>query len=334
MNGKRAGAIVIALVLVLGAFFVRRQIDGSSTATPSGRDSSALSAVCTPEAATACQAMGLGGVKIERPGDTAARLAKAGGTLGADLWVTPSFWPAMVTELARQSGNDSPTALTASPVIARSALAFVTRRDRAQALAGSCAGVANWACITTKAGDAWTTLGGQASWGTLTIGLDNISTTSGLMGVSAATVAHFGRSDLATNDFDDDETFGSVLTKLASSAPTSTAGGTTPLERYLRIPATASSVIEIDAVARPAVAASRDVASIERGVPTTLAVADLVIVGPTAANINSIDRSRWTAALVSAGWSTPNAADLPAPSGLPPAGVLVALTTRWKQIAQ
>ena len=228
----------------------------------------------------------------------------------------------MVTELARQANNDSPASLTVSPVIARTALAFVTRRDRAQALAGSCAGVANWACITTKAGDPWSSLGGQAGWGQLTIGLDNIATSSGLMGVAAATVAHFGRSDLATNDFDDDETFGSVLTRLASSAPTSTAGGNTPLERYLRIPATAASVIEIDAVARPAVAASRDVASIERGLPTTLAVADLVIAGPTAANINS------------AGWSTPDTADLAAPSGLPPAGVLVALTTRWKQIAQ
>jgi len=335
MTGKRALAVVVAIALIVGAIFLRRQLDDPSVAdpgTPGGSDSG-RTAICTPEVAAACQTMGLASVTVELPGVTAARLARSGGTLGADLWVAPSFWSAMVTELARQTGNDSPVALTMSPTLARSGLAFVTRSDRARALAAACASPADWACITSRAGDSWSSLGGSATWGSFTVGIDDITTTAGLMSVAAATVAHFGRSALATNDFDDDDTFGPALNKLGSAAPTSTAGGTTPLERYLRIPATASSVTEINAVAEPAVAASRDAPSIERTIPNVAVVADLVIAG-NADFINSLDRPRWTAALKAAGWSLPEATDLPAEGGLPSAGVLVALTARWKQIAQ
>src|SRR5690606_8783950 len=63
-------------------------------------------------------------------------------------------------------------------------------------------------CLGEHAGAPWNGLGGQATWGTLKIGLPDVDTGLGLAVLPAVAAGHFGRLDFAANDFGTDDLAG------------------------------------------------------------------------------------------------------------------------------
>ena len=92
--------------------------------------------------------------------------------------------------------------------------------DRLAAIEDDCdGGELTWKCIGKVAGDGWTTLGGEESWGNVKPGFaDPASDGVGTLVLGQAAVSYFGRTDLSTADFADDG-FLRWIRQLATAVP-------------------------------------------------------------------------------------------------------------------
>jgi hypothetical protein len=137
--------------------------------------------ICGTEARVACEALDHDGVidaRIESSGVTADRLAH-GRALGADGWLTATFWPGMV-DVERSSDPDlEPLHMSTSEPLASTnvVVAHAPSLDPAQ-LTSTCGGPLSWGCISDHAGAS-----------PFRIGIDPTTDTSGL---ATATVAANG----------------------------------------------------------------------------------------------------------------------------------------------
>ena len=301
---KRLGALVIAVALVVGAVLIRRAIDdpgkGGTTGSSSG---GSASLVCAPEVADACSGLADTRVTVEDPGVTAARL-QSGGKLGADGWLVSDPWPALAGR-TRTSAT-----LASSPIVA------VMRPERATRLAAACNGPVAWRCIGERAGQQWSTFGGDPTWGEFKVGHDGPDTTDGLLSLVAAADGWFGNSTYASNDFDDDA-FRTWLTRLErsvrDSAPTTAIA---PIDQFAATPAAYSVVTALEAsVPTAATSPSFRILRLE-----PLVRADVVLVGDAGLFDLEAIRTR----LSTTGWTRASTATT---SGLPNTGVMVALRT-------
>jgi hypothetical protein len=290
-------ALMGAVVMITVAVVVRSSLDGNDSGGPSS--SGPLTIVCVTELEAQCKALPDVEVHIEDAATTARALAD--GKADIDGWVTFDPWPEIVDLLAQGD------AVGAGVPAARSALVIATVKEREDAF--SCT---SWRCLGDAIGQPWTSVGGKQEWGAVKVGLPPPSTGIGLLVLGNAVSGFFGRSDIATNDFDTDPDFavwrGNVT---ASVTPTAF---TTFVQQF---PAAFSFVVVTDVERRTAVRPDIGTLALE---PT--ASAEVVVAPVNGGKVAGI-RGELQKRLRDAGWSTDG---LNEPTGLPNAGVLLALS--------
>ena len=289
-------ALLVAAGLVVGALVVRAAIDDDDD-TGDGDGRTTL-VVCAEELASACDALDADyDVRVEDAADTADRVAGSAAT-DVDVWVTTSPWPAMVDDVRARAGLDPRFA--ASPTAAgRTRLAVVGPAD----LEGC-----DWRCLGERAAD-------DLRLGSRPLG----STGLGVLTVAAAAAGWFGSPAFATNDFDAE--FDRWLAGFAAGVEASSG----PVRQLLQSRAFFDAAIDLEATAATALAsASADrSAGLTLQYPAPVATIEAVVARVGAGAPDDI------VAVVSEhlrelGWEA--ASD--GPTGLPSAGVLIALRDR------
>ena len=331
--------------MIVGAVLARQQIDHRESVAKGP-----LRLVCVPEVASACQALAneFVAVTIDEPATTAARLSSvvAEVTGGVDAWVVPAPWPTTV-DAARRRGGLPPLFDSATPPLARSPIQFVAWTDRASALATQCRRARPGAsvdgrCLGDVAGLSWPSVGGNAGWGKVKIGIgDPVATGSGSAMLGAMVKSYYGRTNVSRGDLDSDDAFAVWFDRLISSTK---ARATTdaPLARMLSQGPSASDIV---------VATEADITAILSANPTranqvriigTDSVVSLLVarIRGSTHRLDAAQLKTLTDAVRALDWridgnrpagaSSSAPADLPAGSGLPSDGLLDALTQRWK----
>jgi hypothetical protein len=262
----------------------------------------------------ACDALASKRANLHVRVEDAATTAKAivAGNANIDAWLTLQPWPAIVDQLAGRRLTGDGTTIASSP------LEIDMVAERAAALTASCGGV-NWRCLGDAIGQPWTVFGGQPEWGLVKVGLPPITSASGLLLFANAVSGFFGRTDIATNDFGDDA-FATWRVKVRDA----TTKADDPFSTFiLQFPAAFSAVGAVHADAASKVGARvSEVASFTPAPPAT-AVVVLAPIGSTDPSGLARDAAL-TDTLKGMGWST-DARD--PPTGLPDAGVLLALSS-------
>jgi len=349
--------VLAAVLMIAGATFIRGRLDANDVAreAEAGRVTGAL--VCAAELRDVCDALRAANpgleIRIEEAAATEATLASTSfnpGTAKIDAWLVPQPYPAMVDE-TRRAASGEPVLGEASAVLARSPLVLAVWNDRLGALAAACGGTpatVTWACIGTNAGKAWSELGGQETWGTLKPGVpDPDRGATGLAVVAQATTQFLARPDFARNDLEAAD-YQAWLGQLKRSMPASgTAAG--PLEQMLSLgKSTFDLAGSVEAIAGPAVTTGREKDRVTILYPSPMSTLDIVLVpvkgsqpGERVKNLLQTTPAR--EALAQHGWRVPGLAavagirddqQLPAASGLPRAGVMLALRTTFDGVAR
>jgi len=301
---KRALAVISAVAMIGLSLFVRGRIDDKGSGSSTSSSSSALTIACIPELATECQVIASDKVKvtIEDATTTLPKLDQYDG------WLTLDPWPAIAQVQQQSNGGGTPINLGSS------ILQVAVVKDRAAALTATCGGTITWKCLGERRGQQWSSLGGDASWGPLKVGLPPKQSATGLLLYADAIASYFGRVDYGTNDFDAEfiawqsnlrGAFGEPApfdTFVAQLPAAYTAVGATSAQTLTRVGAKADRISLVDATARAVV------------VLAPMNGRDL----KTLAKSSALQQ-----ALQADGWS----GDPNAPSGLPAAGVLLALLT-------
>jgi hypothetical protein len=349
---RRLGAAVAAVVLVVGAFFVR---DRTGTSDRDGSDTTqAATVVCVKETAAACEDLRRRvpqlDVRIEDVEVTVDAATQAAfNPADLDAWLVPQSFPELVDGRRTQAGLPPLFAGYDTTVVARSPMVFAIWGDRAQALEPTCGPTVTWLCVGDVAGRPWSELGGQTAWGSVKPGHPRADTTvEGLFAVAQASAAKLGRTDVASNDLTDPD-FRTWITRLERSVPTFTPPAGTPFAQMLFTGPSAFDVsAALEATAAPATAGSRYRSSLRIVVAEPGVTADLVVAVPTGGSpsrraADELRRDPTRAALAQSGWrvSGQPLADgldatltLPPTTGLPTAGALDALRSMWIEITR
>lgn len=296
---KRTLAIAGAVLMIVVAIIIRSAIDdgGSSPST----DKSTGTIACITELADACNTLTGVTVRVEDASTTAKAIAK--GTADIDAWVTLDPWPEIANQLAKRE------VASAGNRIARTDLLIAMVGDRAAPLATACGGTVNWHCLGDAIGRPWTDLGGQAEWGTVKAGVPPTTSAEGLLLLGHASSGYFGTENFATNDFDD------AFLVWKSKVTATPATFTTFIQQF---PA-AFSAVGTSKVEVAAGSGTRPVTSIDPAPSADAAVVIAPVAGHKVPGATNALKDR----LRAGGWSTDN---LDAPTGLPNAGVLLALS--------
>lgn len=210
---KRALALVVAVVLVVGAVFVRRALDDDNDhgSKDTGSDSASAEVICATELGDACrEATSDGGplegrsVTVEDPGVTTARLSEDRSVTGV-TWLVPSVWVEVV-KANRGAAGLRPLPQASKP-LAQAPLVAVAPADRAKALTAKYGEAWKTSSVADAAGGPWSELGGDARWGAVKVGLGARTTTGWLLAATSAVAGRTGLPDFATNDLDVDDGF-------------------------------------------------------------------------------------------------------------------------------
>ncbi len=327
---KRLLALVAALAMVGLAIVLRGLIDDDSSdgGSSGGGGNGRLTLVCGPELLPACNGLSdeVSDVTVvgEAEADTAARLADGSLRLDASTaWLGVGPWPG----IAAASGLEVPD-LSGSEVLAHTPAVIVARNDRMEAINSAC-GSANWSCIGDAAGGQWTDLGGEAAWGRVEVGLPDPDSGDGTVAVNQAVASRVGRTDFATNDLDVPEVedwFESLAVESKDNA-----SSISPLSQFLRVPGSLGVVgaLEAEAISQLESAAVAD--ELATTVPEPTSNAEVRLWAGDEDLLDSLlDRlggDRVTGALVDEGWRS----GAPDTTGLPAAGVMSAVNSRWEQ---
>jgi hypothetical protein len=347
---KRFIALVVALALVGVAFGVRAVLDGDGRSEQGDGPSDAPpSLLCAGELGV-CDALASSDLGIDVTVAPAGTSAEQLSTLdphdlGYDGWLTFGREAEIVRDSRERAGLPRTVGHPSAP-IGRSPLVLAVWKDRAAVLATECGASLDWRCIGDVAGASWSSIGGQAAWGTVKPGhADPAVDGSGLLVIGQAASQFFGRSDLSRDDYEDDaflEWFGRLERSIRFDPGS-------PFERMLvGGPAIYDVVGTTEAEAGPLLAgASADrQAELRLLYPAPVASADAVYVPITGApgadelgDVLTGDDGR--AALARAGWRVdgePRATGvrrtpvLPTRVNLPTAGSLEALLETWREV--
>lgn len=349
---KRVLAVVVALVLIGGAFGIRAALDGGGGGGGNGNDDPpdrALRLLCADELGV-CDTLASSDLGIDvtiAPGGVSADELRSADAADVpyDGWLTLGREAEIVRD-ARTRAALGPLLGEPSAPIGRSPLLLAVWKDREAVLRSRCGGEVTWKCIGDVAGVPWASIGGESAWGTVKPGHADPTTDGvGLAAIGQAATQYFGRTDLSRDDYDDDgflDWFGrlerSIRFDPGSAFERMLVGG----------PAIYDVVGTTEAEAGPLLAAaSADrQAQLRLVSPRPVASADVVfapIAGADGADdlrdVLTGDDGR--AALARAGWrvdgesrapgvrSTPV---LPARPNLPTAGSLEALLETWSEV--
>lgn len=356
MNGRRVGALILAVALVVGAFVLRRNViedddkpttDGTEVDQPEGDEATAL--YCITELAAACENLGAANDKleitIEDAGVTLDRLAALEGGDVAPLWLTIDPYPAMVDVLRGPNGSLGFETMA----VGSSQLAIAFPADgRADAMVNTCAGdpVALWRCIGDNTGMPWTTIDGASFQGTVRPSFGHVQESAlALTSFGHAVAGYFGETDPDNTQFGD-VGFITWLRRVTAVSVRGTQVDNTPLgtmaarQSALDVPATA--MFEVNALERTY---DESLAGATESPETSTAATapespedrfdvkysdpemwiQAVIATPAGVSVPSDLDSDLANALADAGWDPASAAD----GTLPSASTLLALRQLW-----
>jgi hypothetical protein len=217
----RAFAVVVAIVLVVGAFFVRRDvIEGDDGDDPSTDRADQL--VCITELADACTAYSAEHssvlVTVEDAGVTLDRLAVLGDDEEVPLWLTVEPYPAMV-DAVRAGARAEPLGFTTTALGASQLGVALPPDGRLDVLVAACAAEPLWRCIGELAGAPWTEVGGEARWGTIRPAFGDVNDSALALASFASSVAgYFGDTDISRSRWEADPAFYGWSRRLVDSA--------------------------------------------------------------------------------------------------------------------
>ena len=320
MAAKRVIAVLAAALLVIGAVFVRRTIDDSDdgdTTDPSGGD---VTVVCIEDLADVCRLIDSGGIDIVIQSLTQTLAAVAAGQ-GPDAWITFAPLERLAVDETGVEAFEDPTALASTRLV------VVSRAERDAVLVAACGGAVTWNCIGENAGQPWSSLGGDATWGDLAPGHDNPTERgAGLLTMGNAAASYFGSTTFNAVDIDADPGFIGWFSRLERAVPAFVFAADSALD-----PLATGRAVDLvgttDAELAGLGAAPPDRFTV--AYPEPVARADAVLVNSTAggAPIRLADELR-QALLATPGWiATPGD-----PNGLPSAGVLRTLLDLWESL--
>jgi hypothetical protein len=346
---KRLLALVAAALMIGGAVLVRGWLDdgGGSAGDDDPDDDRGDVAVlaCDPSLETVCLELASDrddlDVVIEDAADTRARLEPGSARpdeVGIDGWITIAPEPEIVAEQRERAGLPAILGEPSAP-LARSPLVMVGWNERVDVLIGAC-GQLDWRCVGDRAGAPWESIDGDAGWGRVEPGIDDIERDATALAVGGqAAASFFETADFASNDFELDG-FRSWWEDLFDAIPNFPATRSTVLAQMLAAgPASYDVVGATEAHALPTVNASREKDRVTVSYPSPVTTADVVIApvvdtrGADVIEALATDEDL-AAALAADGWRVdgydlPSGADpdltLPADTGLPRPGVLEAL---------
>jgi hypothetical protein len=305
---RRTAAVVVAVLLVVGAFVVRSLTDhggDDGTGPRPGTDGGRVT--CVADLADACRAVAreLGvDVTVERWLDTAARL-DAGEAVGT--WVTLAPLDALV-----ETGDRS--------LVASSQLGLLGRADRMAALADGCAGTAIWRCVGDQAGRPWSELGGEARWGSLLPGLaDPTASAVGALVLAHANTAFFGGPAFNNVVMDASDEHASWFAGLVAAVPDQVLDH--PVAVFVGRPSVAGVVGSTSADFEST--GGGRLAEFTATYPEPMGRADVVVAGEAPDGfVEAI-----AAQLLAASWQAPASG----PNGMPSAATMRALAQRWEE---
>jgi hypothetical protein len=342
---QRVGAAIAAVLLVVVALWIRGRIDDD------GGSGETVRLRCTTELEAACNA-------LAEDADVAVSVEPAGATVRSltalpdaqppdfDAWLAPSPWPDLV-DVLRGENQMRPLFAKASDPIGRSPLVLVVRADRRPVLDATpaCNNTLDWKCLGAVAGRPWTDLpGGQPAWGTVkpTFG-DPSANAVALLVLSQATSEFFGTADYSKAELETDE-YLDWISGIERAVPSTPANPF--LEMLQQLPTATYDVVgTTEAEAAPAIAAAapdrRRELTLLYPEPVVTADAVLAAVASRQDVADGLDPDEVAAPLARTGWRVSgqtnargvrDAPALPRQSGLPDAGVLVALQETWNAV--
>jgi hypothetical protein len=348
----RIVAVVLAIAMVGGALTIRALVfdDDDDGGNGGGRSTETLRVACVAELANVCAELDAD-VTVANAGDTAAELIAASGPGGPDVdaWVTVAPWAQIVRGQRTAAGNEPVLDDDIGPV-GRSPLVFVARKDRADVLAGACAGSVTWTCVGDRAGSPWSSFGGQETWGRVRPAhAEPVTSAIGLLAVGQA-VGDFVATDeipvdrVTPIDWQSNDAFAGWFQQLERSIPADAfAPGREPFDTWLQTRGTAYDLVtttEADAhtLLADATGAVRDSSTVLY--PQPVGTADVVLT-PVAGGRDPSDlEAGLRDALADQGYRVEDAA---APAGAPPlgptdglpsAGALDALRSLWAGVVR
>jgi hypothetical protein len=338
----------VAVLMVVVALFVRDRIDDGDGGGGTVR------LLCTTELESACTEVveqnDSVDVTVEPAGMTAQSLASLPDAQRPDFdaWLAPLPWPEIV-DVLRNENQMRPMFATPSDPIARSPLVLVARADRTPVLEATpaCNSRVDWRCVGVVAGRPWTELpGGQAPWGTVKPAYGNPAMSAvALLVLSQATSEFLDTADYSLADLESDE-YLDWLSGIERAVPATPANPF--LEMLQQLPTATYDVVgttEAEAAPAIAVAAPDRRKELTLLYPEPVVTADVVLAAVAGRQdvADRLDPDDAAVPLARTGWRVPGESNargvrdtpaLPRQSGLPDAGVLVALQVTWSGVPQ
>jgi hypothetical protein len=309
MVARRLATVVVAVGLIVGAFFLRRNViegDEGDPSPPPVADAEEL--VCLTELEAVCAEIGEAdpdlAVTVEDASETLARVAE-GEQVG--LWLTFEPFPAMAS------------VTTDAPVLAASELAVATPPELTPVLTARCTGQALWRCIGDSAGEDWGEVPGQVQ---PSVG-DAGDTALGLASFASAVAGYFGTTQLNSAMWLDDAEFLGWVRGLVREVSVDELTAGSPLTTMLTRP----SAVNVAATSDAEIAAQGErTADVVPSYPEPSMWLEAVLAAPSGVVVPDGLADAAAASLRAAGWDRPEVATQPLPS----ANTMLALRQLWE----
>ncbi|MDQ6696869.1 MAG: hypothetical protein M3Z46_05365 [Actinomycetota bacterium] len=318
---KRVLALVAAVAMVGGAYFVRSRVIDSDSSSGDGVKPPAFFTVgCVPELMSVCEAAASKKLHVlSNPVDVDNAAASAP---KMDAWLTYADGPGMVNAA---SSSSSGQVFNDGPLVAAGRLSVLTTADREAALRRSCAAVKlTWRCLVRSAGRNWSAVAPSSTQlgGTVKIGVGDPRSTLGAILVGPLALATARGSDPSIDDIDT-----KAVTRVVASVDQQ-ASEDEVQALTVQGPAAYSAVVAPEGLAEQAAASTRG-----QGLGLTVIYPEpvaqtLVVLAPPSGKaldlfiLDLFHTAQVRRALTAVGWTPANSGGT---SGLPAPDVLFAL---------
>ena len=251
---KRLGALLLAILLVVGAVWIRDRLGGGLLVGGGGVRGNLT---CATELRRACEVLQEQhpslNVIVEPAGFTAQALAAGGGSAPEfHVWLTTQPYVGVAEELLGAT-TDRPTLGTPSGPLAHSRLGMFVHGSRDDVLLTHCEGELQWGCVlgAISGGRDWDNIGGMEAWGPIKPHIDPPDEAAALLALGGAAVGLLGESPDGPTIRDNPD-FGTALSSLKRANRRPDLPATAALARML-----ASGPAELDIVVALAAEADR-----------------------------------------------------------------------------
>ncbi len=312
MMGRRVATVVLAVALIVGAFFLRRNVIEGGDDEPDATDGPdpAAELVCVTELEAVCDTLADADPELSVTVEAArVTLDRVTGGESVPLWLTFEPFPTMTGSLA------------AGDVLAASELVVGTRPPRQAELSTRCADQALWRCVGDLTGEDWN----DAPPGPVEPSVGDAGrSASGLASFASAVAGYFGAPQFSTVELAD-PSFLAWVRPFVDAVPVEELTAGTPvgtmLTRQSAVNVAGTSDAEITALGEPGT-------GVERSYPEPSMWLQAVLAAPAGAGVPEDLAADAAAALLDAGWERPDPSQTPLPS----ATTMLALRGLWEEI--